>query len=67
MEKMTIHVQLLGRDATDRVTEIADEWHTDIDAAFRAAKRLAGTRRKIKRDGGNWRVTGKNGTAWVVK
>jgi hypothetical protein len=64
---MTINVELLSRDAADRVTSVAKELHNNMDDAIRAAKRLAGTRRAMERAGAALRVTGKNGTAWVIR
>lgn len=64
---MTIHVELLTRDAQDRVTSAATEAHGTIEAAIRAAKRLAGTRRQMERDGQMLRVSGPRGTAYVTR
>lgn len=63
-----IHVELMTRDAQDRVTSAAAEDHETIEAAIKAARRLAGApRRQMERDGQMLRVAGPHGTAYVVR
>ena len=64
---MTIHVELLTRDAQDRVTSMATEQHATLEAAIKAARRLAGTRRQMERVGQLLRVSGPRGTAYVTR
>jgi len=66
MSKAHINVELFARNASNQVTSIAQEWHTNMQSAICAAKRLAGTRRQMRVDGDALRITGKNGTAWVI-
>jgi hypothetical protein len=63
-----INVELLNTDDAGRVTSAAQESHTDMTTAIRAAKRLAGTRKPMEADGHNTlSVVGKHGKAYVIR